>query len=246
VSAVLAIGILAAATGIGVIAGSWTSASDLAGKSANQVLQGSLQAAGAQGSAEVTEHVSAFGALKISAVFDLNLNTGKQTLAGGPLGTATVLQVPGVTYLKASAAFLSSSLDMSHTQAENLANRWIAFRPGDTGYLQVTQDDTLASLLGDIAPKGRLVLGSPTTINGVSVVGISGHPGASSGSRASGREVLYVSTSAPNLPVEIVVHANEDGIIGASLDVLFSNWGKLVPVVPPTGAVAASPEPTPS
>src|SRR5580658_10392713 len=67
VSTLLALGILAAATGIGVIAAPWSSASDLAGKSASQVLQGSLQAAVAQGSAEVTEQISALGALKIRA-----------------------------------------------------------------------------------------------------------------------------------------------------------------------------------
>jgi hypothetical protein len=251
VSALLALGILAAATGIGVIAASWSPSSDLVGKSASQVLQGSLRAAVAQGSAEVTEQVSALGALKIRAVFDLNVNTGKQVLAAGPLGTATLLEVQGAAYVRASASFLSSSLDMSNAQAKALANRWIVFQQGDAGYLKVAQDGTLGSLLGDIGPKGRLALGHPTIINGVSVVGISGQSGAGSGSQARGREVLYVSTTAPNLPVEIVLHATEDGVVGSSIDIRFSHWGQPVSIEPPIGAVlppigAGVPKPAPT
>jgi hypothetical protein len=241
VSGALAIGILAAAVGLGVIAASGSPASTLGGESANQVLAVALQAATEQGSVEVSQQVSAFGALKLSTTFDLNLTTGRQILSGGPIGTATLLQVPGVAYLKADAKFLTRSLDFSPRQADTLANRWIAFRPGDTGYQQITQDDTLASLLHDIAPTGRLTLGSPTTVNGMSAVGVSGGPSADqvSGSHTTGREVLYVSTSSPNLPVEISVHANEDGIIGASSTLHFAQWGEPVSVVAPTNAVPA-------
>jgi hypothetical protein len=184
---------------------------------------------------QVSQQVSAFGALKLSTTFDLNLTTGRQTVSGRPIGTAIVLQLPGVAYLKASARYLSRSLGVSQTQAGSLANRWIAFRPADSGYQAISQDDTLASLLHDIAPTGPLVLGSPTTIDGVSVVGISGVPPADqvgSGSHATGREVLYVSTSSPHLPVEVSLHANEDGIIGASSTLIFSQWGEPVSVVP--------------
>jgi hypothetical protein len=246
VSAALAFCLLAAVTGLGVIASAPTN-SDLAGMSGSQVLQAALQAATGQGAVQVSQQISAFGALKISTTFDLNLTTGRQTVSGGPLGTATVLQLPGVAYLKASAKFLYRSLGVSQTQAGSLANQWIAFRPADSGYQDVSQDDTLASLLHDIAPTGPLVLGSPTTIDGMSVVGISGVPSADqvgSGSGATGREVLYVSTSSPNLPVEVSLHANEDGIVGASSTLFFSQWGKPVSVVAPSSSVSVHPSST--
>src|SRR5271156_4897501 len=60
VSAALAFCLLAAVTGLGVIASAPTN-SDLAGMSGSQVLQAALQAATGQGAVEVSQQISAFG-----------------------------------------------------------------------------------------------------------------------------------------------------------------------------------------
>jgi len=73
-------------------------------------------------------------------------------------------------------------------------------------------------------------LTKPTTMNGRSVVGISGGLGQGfSGSPFTGSETLYVSTSAPYLPVEVVDQLTANGKSGTETDI-FSDWGESVTV----------------
>jgi hypothetical protein len=64
------------------------------------------------------------------------------TISGGE--HAIVLVVGKVTYIKGNDAALTGYFGFPAAVAGRLINRWISFRPGDTGYQQVTSGVTLA------------------------------------------------------------------------------------------------------
>jgi hypothetical protein len=97
---------------------------------------------------------------------------------------------------------------------------------------------TIRELITNVSPTGILSFAKPTTIDGKSVVGVSGGlPVWANG--APGTMVLYVSTAAPYLPVAAVVQGTNstDKVTGTDH---MSDYGKFVTVTAPPNSIPIS------
>jgi hypothetical protein len=208
----------------------------LAGKSANEVLAATMIGARQRGSVHMLESDKPSG----GGTYDVGANEGRQTISDGNEGNATLLVLPGMAYLKGDAAFLQNQLGTSIASASRYAQQWISFQPSYANYAALVEGDTLASALTEATPVGHLSLTSVMTIDGQNVVGVSGGvPADVLPASAKGSEVLYVSTVAPYLPVELAVSGTYNGQ-SADSTLTFSDWGERISVVAPSGATPSS------
>ena len=89
-------------------------------------------------------------------------------------------------------------------------------------------------MLSQVRPAGSLRKSNVGTINGVRVVAISGGANSELG-LTKGVATLFVSASAPFLPVELLTGGRSQGV-PTSLTVSFSHWGERVVANVPGGA----------
>lgn len=217
--------------------GSGSGTNGLAGRSAAQVLAMTTAASKRQGSVHMTESDKPTG----SGTYDVGSTRGMQTITDGSEGNASLLVLPGIAYLKGDAEFLETQVGLSVSNASLYAQRWISFVPNDSAYdyQQLVAGDTLGSALSESTPSGRLTLTSQRSVDGQSVVGLSGGLGALTPSGAKGTEILYVSTVAPYLPVEFVLSGTYEGQ-AVNTTLTFSDWGEPISVTAPSGATPES------
>jgi hypothetical protein len=211
----------------------------LVGKSASQVVSISMAAATAKGSVHLVSTDTGAGGPGEST-YDIGRNEGKQTVSGAATGTSSLVLVSGVAYVQGDATFLENAFGFPASAAATYAGTWISFQSTDTGYEQIVDGDTLVSALADSTPNGALALKGTSVIDHKTVLAVSGGlPPDVSGTGVTGSVVLYVSTTAPFLPVELVEQATLSGKSGTTT-VLFSNWGEDVLALAPTNATPIS------
>ena len=129
--------------------------------------------------------------------------------------------VNGVVYVKLDAVEAKAYFGASVT---GVANKWISFTKGHTGFATFDQGLTLPGLLKIIAPSGTLSVTGPTSIDGQSVLAVSGNLYGATSS-IQGTQTLYVSTTAPFLPVSVVVLSALSGSNKPFETISFKNWG---------------------
>ena len=121
----------------------------------------------------------------------------------------------------------------------SLANKWISFTPGQPFYSLFSttmSESTLAPLL---TLRGTLNVSPPLTYDHRHVVAIT--PAASAATSPSGiAETLYVSNSAPFLPVALVIDSHSSAPSKTLETVTFKNWGVHVTVRAPRHFTASS------
>jgi hypothetical protein len=164
---------------------------------------------------------------------DSSDGAGRQeiTISGGE--HAIVLVVGKVTYIQGNEAALTGYFGFPAAAATRLVNRWISFRPGDTGYQQVTSGVTLAGLASELELTGPLTIKALGTVVGQSVVGVHGTVPASVGAPAGSKATLYVAASGRALPVSYQI----DRADSLRLTVTFSRWGEPVHLTAPPRAI---------
>ncbi len=216
-----------------------TTGNSLVGKSASQVVALAMAAATAKGSVHLVSTDTGSGGPD-GSTYDVSRTEGKQTESGGASGTATLVLVAGVAYVNADATFLQNGFGFPANDASAFAGRWISFQSTDSGYQQIVDGDTLSSALSDSTPSGILTLKGTSVVDGKNVLAVSGGlPVSLLGDGATGSTVLYVSATAPFLPVKLVEQGSADGQSGTTT-VLFSSWGEDVLALAPTNATPFS------
>jgi hypothetical protein len=153
------------------------------------------------------------------------------TISGGE--HAIVLVVGKVTYIKGNKAALTGYFGFPAAAAGRLVNRWISFRPGDTGYQQVTSGVTLAGLAGELELTGPLTIKAPGMVAGHSAVGVHGTVPASVGAPAGSRATLYVAAGGRALPVSYRLDRADSLQFAAT----FSRWGEPLHLTAPSQAI---------
>ena len=239
----LSAAILACCVGLGVVLSSPTTPPNgLAGRSASQVIATAVGAARATGSLHLVE-TAQLGPVKIGAVGDIGQTRGRiRVLSGaqGVLGTGTVLWLPNILYVQGDATFLSAIFAGSTSASARLANQWVAFRSGSPEYSELSTNNAFASMLDSLQPRGHLSLGPVHGVDGVNVVGVSGsRTVTSNGAHLSASVTLWVSTTAPFLPVELIERISA-GIISGIETLQFSDWGQPVAIVAPAKSVPST------
>jgi hypothetical protein len=223
----------ATAVGLAVVSGCGSSkspgpaaspASSFQTLSATQI----LAAAKADGAAKKSVHVTATGTLdgqRMQGELDAAASTGRSTLR---IGAHTLEQalVAGVAYARADEVALEEVVGLPAAQARAYAGKWIAFRRGDKSYADATEGLTLRSGLADELDVTQAVKLNVNTVNGVQTVGISGK--APTGEP----ETVYISLTAPHLPLEA-----RTGTPGSLITETFGQWGEDVNVSAPADSV---------
>ncbi len=209
----------------------------LASKTPLEVLGLSLMGARAKGSVHLDETDN--GTSGVHGTYDVATGQGVQTITGGDQGNARLVVLPSIAYMNADAAFLQNALGMPALEALHYGGQWLSVSPGDPVYAQIVSGVTLPSALLESTPTGHLTV-VRATFDGRAVMAVRGGlPKDAAASGAAGTTTLYVSTTAPYLPVAVVEHGTLSGQSGTTT-IRFSAWHEPVTAQAPTGATPIS------
>lgn len=194
-----------------------------------QILSKALAAAGAAGSVHFTV---AGKSGSTGSTDDQNASSDEGTQASSYTNgaSATFRLVDGVGYMRANAAALSQFFPGK--LVSQFAGRWIAARPGDPGYADITDGMTLGSALTEFTPTGTLTSTGPRTVDGKAVIGVKGVAAANTGVPQGLPAILYVMAAGQPLPVSYQAGAGAD-----QEATTFSRWGETVRTVAPANPV---------
>ena len=225
---ILVVACLAAACG-------GSSAGALAGKSAAQVIALARAAAAEEGSFHFVDQTGT-GKNEQRLVGDSSANAGEQEVSG-PNGVLNVRLVDSVIYVSGSESVIGPALKLTATDAAAYAGKWISLHRTDSPYETVTKALEPSAELTPYTPVGNLKVGNVTTLRGQSVIAVSGAASEAAGAQAIA--TLYVSTTAPYVPVG-------GSLVGTGAQksqsevVAFTAWGEKVRPQVPASATAYS------
>jgi hypothetical protein len=206
----------------------------LAGKTPSQILSAALAAARTEATVHFTLDVSGTN-VQETVVGNLGLLEGQEELTLGTQQVEAEL-VDQTTYLDATAGWLQSDLGLPAAVAAAYADRWISSTSSDPLYRHITQSVTLNGVLSQITPSGRLRASRPGTLRGRVVIGVTGGLPGPPRAGTTGQAQLYVSTTAPDVPVGFTSEARASGQQLTEVGT-FSDWGGALDLRPPPGAV---------
>jgi len=220
---------------------STSSATAFAGKTPEQVVAMANAAALAKKSMHWVEDVKMGSGTTLQFVSDSGMTQGKQIITGTS-GKGTVLLVSTqMAYAKGDATFLEQNLQVPQGEATQYAGRWIAVPSSSSSFAGLALGLTLSPLLPREAPSAPLRLTKPTTIDGKSVVGVTGGFDTSEGEQGwAGTQVLYISTVAPHVPIAWTQHGTMAGGAAISDSSHTSDYGESVVVTAPANFIPIS------
>ena len=218
-----------------------SSATPFAGKTPAQVLAMAHAAALAKGSQHWVEDVKIGSGTSLQFVTDAGTPQGKQTITGTS-GTGTVLLVSAqMAYAKGDATFLEQNLQVPSDEASTYAGRWIAVPSSSPSFGGLTLGLTVPPLLPREAPSAPLRLTKLTTIDGKSVMGVTGGFDTSEAAEGwVGTQVLYISTVAPYVSIAMTQHGTMAGGATITDSNHTSDYGESVVVTAPSGSIPIS------
>lgn len=152
--------------------------------------------------------------------------------------TIQAVLVDKVAYLRASASVLAHAFSLSSATATAYAGKWISFHSGDADYQEVasTLSQTQA-ILQFVPQEPNLRVAGVTSVAGRNAVAIAGSPAASSQAGSTATSTLFVSTSAPFLPLSsTIVVTSSSGRTTERVAAVYGKWNHPVDPVAPTGA----------
>jgi hypothetical protein len=198
-----------------------------------QIVASAMASATRLGSVTATSSTS-IGGQDYSLVTLSATSSGQQSLRIGA-ATTVVRVLDGVVYIDDSATAIQAQFGVS---APHYANRWIEIPATSSYFAHFNTFIVLASLLSEIPPAGVLTVTRPSVVRRIAVVGVAGRANNHLG-LASGIETLFVSMSAPHVPVQLVA---SDVVQGhrETFVINFADWGKRLNVTRPTPALPIS------
>ncbi len=197
--------------------------------SAKSILASALAAANKESGCSYTTSFSLDGHSYVLAA-RAGLNAGEQLISydGAQID---LREVEGSIYIYANAA----GVKLQFGEADpTWAHRWIVVTPSDAKYKDFAAGILLDSTLSEVPPAKLSKKVAHHIANGASTIALSGTPNALIGLNA-GKETLYLATSSPHLPTEVVVTDKPSSEV-RKLTIAFSHWGTVVKVSTPAGA----------
>ena len=210
-------------------------AGGLAGKSASEVIALAQAAAQKEGSFHFIDQTGS-GKNEQRLVGDSASASGEQEVSG-PNGQLDARLVDSVIYVTGSEAVIGAALKLTDAEAAKYAGKWISLQKTDAPYETVAKALAPSAELTPYTPVGNLTVGSVSTLRGRSVLAVSGAASEAAGANATA--TLYVSTTAPYVPVggSLVGTGAQKG---DSEVVAFTAWGERVRPPAPTTATPYS------
>jgi hypothetical protein len=202
--------------------------------SASALLAKSEQATEAAGGVRVTGSETFSNGTKWNSVLDSSLHDSHQTGQGSG-GRELVDVIGSDVYIDGNETYYLTATGLDKPK---LANRWVLVTSTSALY----HDNQSGELLTSLA-KSVFQLNSPqndgvVTYDGHRVIKVSGKLPSSSGAPNS-PQTVYISTTAPYLPVAYVLRVSSDDE-SIAITSTFSKWGESVKVVAPSQYVTAS------
>ncbi|MFZ0667129.1 MAG: hypothetical protein WAM97_15365 [Acidimicrobiales bacterium] len=210
------------------------SAGGLSGESANQIIDAAQAAMGREASFHFAD-VTGSGSKAQTLSGEAGQGEAEQSLID-PDGDLFVRQVDSAIYLRGSADVLVSALGLSSTTAAQYAGKWIEITSKEVPYETVAKTLLPTSEVTPYVPVSGLTVGAPRVLGGHDVVPVSGQSESSNGNTAVA--TLYVSTSAPYLPLDGTLKGT--GSEKNDTEESTFRWAGKVSVPAPSGAVAYS------
>jgi hypothetical protein len=162
---------------------------------------------------------------------------GRQYITTSTGGDVTIVYVGGVGYVEGNEQGLVGFMKLPLSQAQSLADQWIAVHPGQglgaSSYADIVDGITLSSVASEMALAAPLTLTAPATVAGQRTVGVQGRAPASQQLPASARVTLEVA-AAGSRPLRETVVASD----GYTSTMTFSDWGESLSLSPPRHPVA--------
>jgi hypothetical protein len=212
-----------------------SSAGGLSGKSASEVLSIAEAAAKKDASFHFVDQTGT-GKDAEHLVGDVSNQNGQELLTN-PYGSLEVRLVGAMVYVTGNAKSLEVALGMTTAVSTKYADHWISLVAADAPYSAVARAMLPSAELQDYVASGDLVVGKATTLQKHQVLPVSG----TAPSTASGKGIatLYVSTTAPYVPIGGIL----TGIGSTSSDneeAAFTSWGETIDYSAPSSSVAFS------
>lgn len=231
--------LLAACVPLSLLTACGSGSGGLSGKSAQQVLRVSLAAARDGGSFHFVDRNGSGKQTRLLVGDTGTVNAQQSLTAGG--SSVEVRLVKEVAYIRAPSESLEAVLGLSAPKASAEAGKWLSVTSGDKGYGQIVKALAPASELNSFVPKSPLVLRSPTTLHGVSVLPISGAASAGAATGAlNAQATLFVSDQPPYRPVGGLLTGKDVHGRSQTDEVAFTRWGEVIRLGTPSGAVSVA------
>ena len=213
--------------------------SGLSGESAPQVLSTALSSARGIGSFDFVDKAGSGAQARVLAG-QTGTVSAEQSLSGDT-AALDVRLVDHVVYLRAGSEVLESVLGLLAPEASAESGKWVSVPSGAKGYQEIVKTLAPAAELDLYIPQTPLSLGATTTLHGTAVVAVTGAaPPAASTDVLRARATLYVSTTAPYLPVGGTLTGTDVHGRTQSEVVAFTAWGVKARPPVPAGAVPVS------
>ena len=196
----------------------------VADKTPNQILAAAevaaLQAAGVHVSGKIAQN---------GTPLTLNLHLVKGKGGKGHMsenGTGfDIIRVGDKAFVRGSNAFYTRFAGAK--AAKLLEGKWLVSSAGSGKFAPLTPlTDQVKFFQGSLGAHGKLTKGAVTTVNGQKVIALTD---------GNGGGTLYVATTGQPYPIQLVSPGN-----GAEGKITFDQWGTIVPIVAPKGAIDIS------
>ncbi len=150
--------------------------------------------------------------------------------------------VHGVAYVRAISSYLQNGLHLSASTASAYAGKWISLQKGDAQYSHVVVSlSPTEAILQFVPEEPNLQVAGATVVAGKGAVAVSGSPAGTVSPGTTATSTLFVSTSAPHLPISSILVAKSDN--GRNIErvaAVYGKWNQKVDPVAPTGATPFS------
>jgi hypothetical protein len=167
---------------------------------------------------------------------DIAVHEGRQNITYSGGVQAHVLLVAGVAYLSGNQAALISYFGFPAAAARQVGSRWVSIPSSNRGYATVAAGATLRSAIAALAIPGHVSETTPTTVDGLQVIGIHGIVPIPGRPHTKVTATLYISRTSSPLPVG----ASYTYSTGGKSTTTLSDWGETLSLKPPANSIPES------
>jgi len=154
-----------------------------------------------------------------SVLTNSQATSGEQFTTSGK-AKSDVRVISGALYFNFNAAQIASTFGLTNSR---WAYKWISVPNSNPLFLTMAPGLQYAALTATLAPTGKLNRTGYVRVRTAITIGVVGGVNAGLG-LTSGRQVLYISTRAPYLPVEVDATGTLHGR-AVKIAITFANWG---------------------
>lgn len=235
----IGVGVATATLGLSLAAcSSGPSEGGLQGKTATAITSESIQAYHRQESVHYLTKTIVGKTTTVESGATSRAGSAEETVTTNGHPVAEAVLVDHDAYLRATADFLKSALNLPSSTATTYGGKWISFQAGQTGYSSIVSSLSPTEAISVFVPQDpNLHVGGATSVAGHGAVAIVGSPGPGGqvAAATTATTTLFVSTTAPYLPLSATTLTTNNGSEKPFEQVasVYGKWNqKLDPIVP--------------